>query len=53
VNRETGAIIAISTWQDKVSAMFSREALGDVISRYTSAGARLDPLAIYEVTNTA
>jgi hypothetical protein len=53
VNRETGAIIAISTWQDEESATFPREALSDVVSRYTSAGARLDPPAFYEVTITA
>jgi len=53
LNRETGAIIAISTWQDEASATFPREALGDAIANLMSVGLRLEPPAFYEVTITA
>jgi quinol monooxygenase YgiN len=53
VDWETGAVIAISTWRDKESANFSRDALGAVISQWTNLGARMEPPAIYEITATA
>jgi quinol monooxygenase YgiN len=39
----TGAGIAISTWEDRASANFSRDALGHVMSRLTDLGVRLEP----------
>jgi hypothetical protein len=53
VDWDTGAGIAISTWQDKESANFSRDALGDVMSRATSLRVRLELPAIFEITATA
>lgn len=53
VDWETGAGVAISTWQDMESANFSREALGDVLSRLSSLGVRLEPPAIYELIAAA
>jgi hypothetical protein len=53
VDWETGAGIAISTWQDKEPANFSRDALGDVMSRATSLRVRLELPAIFEITATA
>jgi hypothetical protein len=53
VDWETGAGVAISTWQDKESANFSRDDLGNVMSRIASLGIRLEPPAFYEITATA
>jgi hypothetical protein len=53
VDWETGAGIAISTWQDKESANFSRDALGNVMSRATALRVRLELPAIFEITATA
>ena len=52
VDRETGTVVAISTWEDKGSADVAREKLGDVISRVTEV-IRLEPAEVFEVTVTA
>ena len=50
---ETGVLIAISTWQDKNSASFPREALGDVVEKIISLGALPEPPVICEIQVTA
>jgi quinol monooxygenase YgiN len=52
LDQETGAAIAISTWQDKEAAAFDREALGDSMRNLISVGVRFEEPAIYEVTIT-
>jgi quinol monooxygenase YgiN len=52
IDRNAGTIVAISSWEDKGSAEFPREKLGDVISRVAEL-ARLEPAEIFEVVVTA
>lgn len=52
VDRKAGTLVAISTWKDAGSANFSREQLGDVLSRVVAV-AQLEAPEIYEVVVTA
>jgi quinol monooxygenase YgiN len=52
LDRQAGSLVAISTWEDAGSANFSREQLGDVISRVVAV-AQLEAPDIYEVIITA
>ncbi len=52
LDREAGTIVAISTWESESTVNFSREMLGEVISRVTEL-AQLEPPDIYEVVSTA
>jgi hypothetical protein len=45
-------IVAISSWEDRGSAEFPRDKLGDVLSRVTAL-VQLEPAEIYETTITA
>jgi hypothetical protein len=48
-NRATGAIVAVSTWDNEEHARFPREQLGEVVGRLQAAGAQLEPPEIYEI----
>ena len=50
IDRKTGAIIVVSTWDSEQEANFPREALGDAFQRLVALGVQLDPAAIYETT---
>ena len=52
LDRAAGTLVAISTWQDEEAANFSREQLGDVLSRILEL-AQLEAPDIYEVVVTA
>ncbi len=45
----TGAIVAVSAWETAEQARFSRDALGDAVTRLLAAGAQLEPAEVYEV----
>ena len=47
----TSMIVAISNWEDRGSAEFPRDKLGDVLSRVTAL-VQLEPAEIYEATIT-
>jgi hypothetical protein len=44
-------IVAISNWEDRASAEFPRDKLGDVLGRVTAL-VKLEPAEIYEATIT-
>jgi quinol monooxygenase YgiN len=48
-DERTGALVAISIWQTEETANFSRDALGDIITRLNDINARLEPATIYRV----
>ena len=50
IDRKTGAIIVVSTWDGEQEANFPREALGDAFQRLVVLGVQLDPVAVYETT---
>jgi quinol monooxygenase YgiN len=52
IDRNAGTMVAISSWEDRSSAEFPREKLGDVMRRVTEV-AQLEPAEIYEVMVTA
>jgi quinol monooxygenase YgiN len=52
IDRNTGTIVAISSWEDKGSAEFPREKLGDVLSRIAEL-VQLEPAEIFNVVATA
>ena len=52
VDRNTSTIVAISNWEDRRSAEFPRDKLGDVLGRITAL-VQLEPAEIYETTITA
>jgi quinol monooxygenase YgiN len=52
VDRNTSTIVAISNWEDRGSAEFPRDKLGDVLDRITAL-VQLEPAEIYETTITA
>jgi quinol monooxygenase YgiN len=52
LDRAAGTLVAISTWKDEEAAHFSREALGDVLTRVVEL-AQLEAPEIYEVVVTA
>ena len=52
LDRQAGTLVAISTWEDAGSANFSREQLGDVLTRIVAV-AQLEAPDIYEVVITA
>ena len=49
VDRNTSTIVAISNWEDRGSAEFPRDKLGDVLGRITAL-VQLEPAEIYETT---
>ena len=49
VDRNAGRIAAVSTWDTEEHAQFSRETLGDVMTRIHALGTQLDPPEVYEV----
>ena len=58
VDRASGALIAVSTWDAREHAGFSREALASGggaagARRMQDAGAQMDPPEIYEVAGSA
>ena len=48
-DEENGVLLAISTWQDKESAHFPREALGGVVAEIVDRGAQMEPPVICEI----
>ena len=52
VDRNSSTIVAISNWEDRASAEFPRDKLGDVFDRVTAL-VQLEPAEIYETTITA
>lgn len=52
VDRATGTIVAVSTWDTEEHARFSRETLGgDIMTKLREAGVRFDPPEIYELVD--
>jgi quinol monooxygenase YgiN len=51
VDRNTSMIVAINNWEDRASAEFPRDKLGDVLGRVTAL-VKLEPAEIYEATIT-
>src|SRR3954464_8112428 len=52
VDQNTSTIVAISNWEDRGSAEFPRDKLGDVFDRITAL-VQLEPAEIYETKITA
>jgi quinol monooxygenase YgiN len=52
LDRQAGTLVAVSTWEDAGSANFSREQLGNVLSRVVAVAQPKAP-DIYEVVITA
>jgi hypothetical protein len=52
VDRNTSTIVAISNWEDRGSAEFPRDKLGDVLGRITAL-VQLEPAEIYKTSITA
>jgi len=53
VDRASGRLRAVSTWDTEEHARFSRDALGQsAVSRLQAAGVQLDPPEFYEVTSS-
>jgi len=48
-DRNAGTAAVVSIWDTEEHARFSRDALGEVVSRLRAAGAQLDPPQIYEI----
>jgi len=48
-DRSAGTLVAISIWDTEEHARFTREDLGDVVTRIRDAGVQLAPPEIYEV----
>jgi heme-degrading monooxygenase HmoA len=44
-----GSIVAISLWDTEEHARFSREDLGEVVTRLAVTGVQLDPPEVFEV----
>jgi len=44
-----GSIVAVSLWDTEEHARFSREDLGEVITRLSERGVRMDPPEVFEV----
>lgn len=49
LDRAAGRLVAVSTWDRADQARFSRDALGDVLTRTLALGAQLEPPEIYEI----
>jgi quinol monooxygenase YgiN len=52
LDRRSGAIVAITTWETEEAASWSRESLGDVLTRVLELS-KLEPAEIFEVIKTA
>ena len=48
IDRSAGRLVAVTTWDTEEHARFSREALGDVVSRMQAVGSQLEPPEVYE-----
>ena len=48
-DRNAGTTAVVSIWDTEEHARYSRDALGEVVSRLVAAGAQLDPPQIYEI----
>ncbi len=49
IDRTAGTVAAVSVWDTEEHARFSRDSLGDVISRTQAAGVQFEPPEIYEI----
>ena len=49
LDRAAGRLVAVSTWDRADQARFSRDALGEVLTRTLALGAQLEPPEFYEV----
>ena len=49
IDRTTGALVAVSIWDTDEHARFSRDVLGDRVTRLQALGAQLEPPEIYEL----
>jgi quinol monooxygenase YgiN len=49
INRGTGEEVLVSTWDTEEHARFTRDALGDILSRVQSFGGQLDPPEFFEL----
>ena len=50
IDRTAGRLMAVTTWDTEEHARFSRETLGDVLTRMQAVGSQLEPPEVYEVT---
>ena len=50
VDRESGALVSITTWDTKEHAGFDRTVLADAASQLQGVGVQLEPSEVYEVT---
>ena len=49
IDRQAGTVAAVSIWDTEEHARFSRDTLGDMITRLQALGVHLDPPEIYEI----
>jgi hypothetical protein len=49
VDRAAGTLVVVSTWDSAEHARFSRDALGDALTRGQALGIQLEPPELYEV----
>jgi hypothetical protein len=52
VDRTSGRLVAVSTWDTEGHARWPRQALGDFVPRLQALGVQLDPPEFFEVTTT-
>jgi hypothetical protein len=50
VDRASGRLILVSTWDTADHARWALEALGDLVPRFQALGVQLDPPEVFEVT---
>ncbi len=51
INRNAGTVAAVSIWDTEEHARFSRDALGDTLTRLQDLGVQLEPPRIYEMVS--
>ena len=49
VDRAAGTVAAVSVWDSEAHARFSRETLGDLLSRLRALGVQFEDPEIYEI----
>jgi hypothetical protein len=52
VDRASGRLVVVSTWDTEDHARWSVEALGDLVPRFRALGVQLDPPEVFEATTT-
>jgi hypothetical protein len=50
VNRRTGQVVAITSWDTAEHANFARDAISEMVAALSALGVTLEPADIYEIT---